>query len=190
MARHNHNPSAICRGRGHAVCRNNAERQGTPSTPNFAPSSTPHVLLFFGPEHHLTPTSNPHQITFDLATQVQPAHLPELRDQILLLLKKFAPGPRPVRVQLCVCLAILAIQMIEWKDVLPTVIRALGDDVDSHACILDFLRVLPEEVTEGRKITLSEEELADRTQELLGDNAEEVIALLTSYSQSHREQMP
>lgn len=85
------------------------------------------------------------------------------------------------------CLAILAIQMIDWKDVLPTVIRALGDDVDSHACILDFLRVLPEEVTEGRKITLSEEELADRTQELLSDNAEEVIRLLTSYSQSHRE---
>ncbi|ERT02591.1 hypothetical protein HMPREF1624_00891 [Sporothrix schenckii ATCC 58251] len=125
------------------------------------------------------------KITFDLATQVQPAQLPELRNQILLLLKKFASGPRPVRVQLCVCLAILAIQMTDWKDVLPTVIRALGDDVDSHACILDFLRVLPEEVTEGRKITLSEEELADRTRELLGDNAEEVIGLLTSYSQSH-----
>ena len=77
--------------------------------------------------------------------------------------------------------------MIEWKDVLPIVIRGLGDSIDSHACILDFLRVLPEEVTEGRKITLSEEELADRTRELLTDNAEEVIALLTSYSQSHRK---
>lgn len=102
-------------------------------------------------------------------------------------MKKFASGPNPVRVQLCVCLAILAIQMLEWKDVLPTVIRALGDDVNSHACILEFLRVLPEEVTEGRKITLSEEELADRTHELLSDNAEQVITLLTTYSQSHRE---
>jgi transportin-3 len=72
-----------------------------------------------------------------------------------VLLKKFAPGPKPVRVQLCVCLAILAIQMQSWKDVLPTVVSALGNDVASHACILDFLRVLPEEVTEGRKITLS-----------------------------------
>jgi Exportin 1-like protein len=78
-----------------------------------------------------------------------------LRSQILVLLKKFAPGPKPVRVQLCVCLAILAIQMQTWKDVLPTVVSALGNDVASHACILDFLRVLPEEVTEGRKITLS-----------------------------------
>jgi transportin-3 len=81
--------------------------------------------------------------------------LPALRSQILLLLKKFAAGPKPVRVQLCVCLAILAIQMQTWKDVLPTVVAALGNDVASHACILDFLRVLPEEVTEGRKINLS-----------------------------------
>lgn len=124
------------------------------------------------------------KITFDLTTQVRPADLPELRNQILLLLKKFAPGPRPVRIQLCVCLAILAIQLTEWKDVLATVVAALGTDVESHACILDFLRILPEEVTEGRKITLSEEELADRTRELLGDNAEQVIQLLTSYAQS------
>jgi hypothetical protein len=60
-----------------------------------------------------------------------------------------------VRVQLCVCLAHLAIQMREWKDVLPLVVSSLGNNVESHACILDFLRVLPEEVTEGRKITLT-----------------------------------
>ena len=42
-----------------------------------------------------------------------------------------------------------------WKDVLPTVVAALGDNVESHASILDFLRVLPEEVIEGRKITLT-----------------------------------
>lgn len=60
-----------------------------------------------------------------------------------------------MRVQLCVCLAILAIQMRTWKDVLATVVAALGSEVQSHAAILDFLRVLPEEVTEGRKINLS-----------------------------------
>jgi hypothetical protein len=45
--------------------------------------------------------------------------------------------------------------MKEWKDVLPVVVSSLGNDVESHAGVLDFLRVLPEEVTEGRKITLS-----------------------------------
>ncbi|KAH6634540.1 armadillo-type protein [Chaetomium sp. MPI-SDFR-AT-0129] len=124
------------------------------------------------------------KITYDLGTQISEADLPALRSQILLLLKKFAPGPKPVRVQLCVCLAILAIQMQTWKDVLPTVVSTLGNDVESHACILDFLRVLPEEVTEGRKITLSEEDLTQRTSELLGDNAQQVVQLLTNYAQS------
>jgi hypothetical protein len=35
------------------------------------------------------------------------------------------------------------------------VISTLGNDAESHACILDFLKVLPEEVTEGRKINLT-----------------------------------
>lgn len=74
---------------------------------------------------------------------------------MLLLLKHYSGGPKPIRVQLCVCLAILAIQMKDWKDVLPTVVASLGDNVESHASILDFLRVLPEEVIEGRKITLT-----------------------------------
>ncbi len=95
------------------------------------------------------------QITYDLSTQVPPSELPALRNQILLQLKQYAGGPKPIRVQLCVCLAILAIQMKDWDDVLPTVVQSLGDSPESHACVLDFLRVLPEEVTEGRKINLS-----------------------------------
>src|SRR2546426_215086 len=78
-----------------------------------------------------------------------------LRDQLLVLLRHFAAGPKPIRVQLCVCLAILAIQMTEWKGVMQDVVSTLSRDVESHACILDFLRVLPEEVTEGRKINLT-----------------------------------
>jgi hypothetical protein len=45
--------------------------------------------------------------------------------------------------------------MKEWKDVVGSVVSTLGSDAESHACILEFLRVLPEEVTEGRKITLT-----------------------------------
>ncbi|KAI0599384.1 exportin 1-like protein [Biscogniauxia sp. FL1348] len=124
------------------------------------------------------------KITFDLSTQVPAAEHLAVRTQLLALLKLYAPGPRPIRVQLCVCLAILAIQMKDWKDVLPVVVSSLGNDVESHACILDFLRVLPEEVTEGRKITLTEEELSQRTTELLGDNAPQVVQLLMNYAHS------
>jgi transportin-3 len=45
--------------------------------------------------------------------------------------------------------------MTQWEDVMPMVISALGTDSESHACILDFLKVLPEEVTHGRKINLT-----------------------------------
>lgn len=65
----------------------------------------------------------------------------------------FASGPRPIQTQLCVCLASLAIQMIAWKDVLATVASALGSNAGD--CVLEFLKILPEEVTEGRKINLS-----------------------------------
>lgn len=41
--------------------------------------------------------------------------------------------------------------MLEWKDVIPVVAGALGVDLT----LLEFLTVLPEEVTEGRKISLS-----------------------------------
>lgn len=45
--------------------------------------------------------------------------------------------------------------MTTWKDVVPLIVSTLGNDAESHACILDFLKVLPEEVTEGRKINLT-----------------------------------
>lgn len=70
-------------------------------------------------------------------------------------LATFHSGPKPIRLQLCVCLANLAIQMTEWKDVLKDVVNSLGTDPATLPCVLDFLRVLPEEVTHGRKIALT-----------------------------------
>jgi transportin-3 len=67
----------------------------------------------------------------------------------------FHAGPKPIRLQLCVCLANLAIQMTEWKDVLKDVVNTLGTDPATLPCVLDFLRVLPEEVMHGRKIALT-----------------------------------
>lgn len=70
-------------------------------------------------------------------------------------LATFHAGPKPIRLQLCVCLANLAIQMTEWKDVLPLIVSTLGTEPATLPCVLDFLRVLPEEVTHGRKINLT-----------------------------------
>ncbi|BDD56189.1 hypothetical protein MAP00_001664 [Monascus purpureus] len=121
------------------------------------------------------------KIIFDL-DQLPAESLLALRDSVLGLLVAYASGPRPIQTQLCVCLASLAIQMTGWKDVLTVVGSALGGG--SMDCLLEFLKILPEEVMEGRKINLSEEELTLRTTELLDDNAEQVMNLLIQYSQS------
>ncbi|TKA39785.1 hypothetical protein B0A54_08422 [Friedmanniomyces endolithicus] len=123
------------------------------------------------------------KIIFDFH-QLPREALPQLRDTMLSLLATYAKGPKPIRTQLSVCLANLAIQMLEWKNVLETVVSRLGTDPASAACLLEFLHVLPEEVTEGRKINLTEDELRDRTVELLEDNAQKVLQLLAQYAQS------
>lgn len=85
------------------------------------------------------------------------------------------------------CLANLAILMIEWKDVLQMVVTTLGSDQAGISCVLEFLHVLPEEVTEGRKINLAEDELRERQEELLEQNGQHVLRLLVQYAQSSPE---
>ncbi|KAI4176745.1 MAG: hypothetical protein LQ343_000838 [Gyalolechia ehrenbergii] len=121
------------------------------------------------------------KIIYDL-DQLPRDSLTSLRDSVLTLLVSFREGPRPIRTQLCVCLANLAVQMLEWKEVLGQVGSTLGSSAGD--CILEFLKILPEEVTEGRKISLTEEELMTRTKELLQDNAAQVMGLLIQYSRS------
>lgn len=126
------------------------------------------------------------KIVFDFH-QLPKESLPQLRDTLVSLLASYAKGPKPIRTTLCVCLANLAILMLEWKDVLPTVVTALGGDAAGTTCVLEFLHVLPEEVTEGRKINLAEDELRTRQEELLEQNGQDVLRLLVQYAQSSPE---
>lgn len=121
--------------RSKAVCSNNVKRQGKEDG------------WLLGSER-----ADETQITYDL-DQLPPESWIPLRDSVLALLVAYASGPRPIRTQLCVCIASLAIQITEWKDVLATVGSTLGSNAGD--CVLEFLRILPEEVTEGRKINLS-----------------------------------
>src|SRR4051794_16274100 len=96
------------------------------------------------------------QIIYDLQ-QIGREELVPLRDSLLSLLHGVRAGRqnRVVRTQLNVCLAILAIQMTEWKNVIELVVNTLGQDADGSICLLEFLKVLPEEVTEGRRIRMT-----------------------------------
>ncbi|KAK4499250.1 hypothetical protein PRZ48_009763 [Zasmidium cellare] len=126
------------------------------------------------------------KIVFDFH-QIPRESMPQLRDSLLSIVASYAKGPKPIRTQLCVCLANLAILMLDWKDVLQTVVSALGSDQAGISCVLEFLHVLPEEVTEGRKINLAEDELQKRQAELLEENGQHVLRLLVQYASSSPE---
>lgn len=74
---------------------------------------------------------------------------------MLNLLKQYSKGLKLIRTQLNICLAQLAIRMTDWHNVLQTVMSTLGSDPAGVSCVLEFLKILPEEVTEGRKFNLS-----------------------------------
>ena len=94
------------------------------------------------------------QIIYDL-DQLPSGALAPLRDSLVSFLQLYSDGPRPIRTQICVCLASLAIQYSAWKDVLPTVGNAVQGSKGGGDALLEFLRILPEEVTEGRKINMT-----------------------------------
>lgn len=91
---------------------------------------------------------------YDLS-QLPRSQLPQLKETLLSLIEAFKNGPKIVRTQLCVCLANLALQYPEWHNVVDSVLTAFGSDPQSLKCALEFLKILPEEVTDGKKATLS-----------------------------------
>jgi hypothetical protein len=99
-------------------------------------------------------THEPPQIVYDLR-QIPAAQRMGLRDSVLGLLKQYSKGLKLIRTQLNICLAQLAIRLTDWHEVLPTVMATLGTEPAGISCILEFLKILPEEVTEGRKFNLS-----------------------------------
>ncbi|KAG4300585.1 hypothetical protein PCANB_002993 [Pneumocystis canis] len=115
--------------------------------------------------------------------QLSNESLPSLRDSLLQLILLYHEGPKSIMIQLCVALAGLALQMLEWKDVISDVVSVFGKDKSTWGCLLQFISVLPEEV-EDKKCLLSEEELNFRSKELLTNNLDKVQELLLLYVQN------
>jgi transportin-3 len=94
------------------------------------------------------------QITQDLH-QLDVAGRSSLRDVLLGLLYDYRSGSRAIITQLCVSLSALALQMPEWDDVLPQFIKLYGDNPETVGCLLEFLKILPEEINENRRIPIT-----------------------------------
>ena len=97
---------------------------------------------------------------------------------------KYASGPRPILIALSVALATLALQMSEWNSVLQDMATSFSTSPTTWNALLQFISVLPEEINESRKMSLTEEQLQRRIELLLTGNADQVLSLLTAYTQS------
>ncbi|KAK9478073.1 armadillo-type protein [Lipomyces japonicus] len=123
------------------------------------------------------------KVLYDLHQLSTDAQL-QLRTSLLSLLNTYKAGPKLILVQVALSLANLAIQLVQWHDAVADVVGACGNDISSAPIVLEFLKVLPEEASDVRKIPLSDEELKIRTGELLERNALQVLNILITYVQS------
>lgn len=93
-------------------------------------------------------------MTFDLQ-QVEQSQRSALRDSLIAALQQFATGPRTVLIQICLSLAGLAVQMSDWADPVGEMIRNFGQSPQLVPALLEFLTILPEEVTGNTRIPIS-----------------------------------
>ncbi|KAK9459739.1 armadillo-type protein [Lipomyces oligophaga] len=123
------------------------------------------------------------KIIYDMH-QLPDADKQQLCSSVMNLLVSYKNGPKIIVTQLCLSLANLAIQMIQWSSPIEQVILACGNDSTSIPIILEFLKVLPEEAGDVRKIPLSDFELRERVVELLQKNSDQVMTILINYVES------
>ncbi|RPD64848.1 ARM repeat-containing protein [Lentinus tigrinus ALCF2SS1-6] len=123
------------------------------------------------------------KVTYDLA-DMSSTDLLGLRDTLLTALQTYHAGPRTILVQLCLAISALAIQLPAWEDPVGTMIDTFGTNPAAVPALLQFLTVLPEELTTNSKIPITDEEYKERSARLLTMNAPRVTELLAMYLQA------
>ncbi|KAI8979289.1 armadillo-type protein [Mycotypha africana] len=120
------------------------------------------------------------KITYDLRELDVEARL-QLRDSLIGTLQKSMTTSGAVRVQLCLAVVDLAIQLLQWKTVVKDFVDSFGK---TPLCLLELLKILPEEMNGNTRLPLSDAEYKTRVEELISENAQEVLNLLLMYMQS------
>lgn len=120
------------------------------------------------------------KVTYDL-NQLPVLNYSALKDALIDLVMRFhAPAQRLVRTQLCIALSQLLLQYLEWNGAVEEIIAKLA----GSPCLLDFLRVLPEELSDVKKTLLTDAEFNERTGVLITDNVERVLTILKELAES------
>ena len=71
-------------------------------------------------------------------------------------------------IQICIAIAVLALQLKSWNNVILDVVNACETSGDSLEALLQFLAVLPEEAYDGRRMILTVCRPQDVTHDILG----------------------
>lgn len=125
------------------------------------------------------------KVTYDLS-QLPEQNFATLKNSIIQLLTVFtANNQRLVRTQLCVALAQLALQYLTWQDAVSEIVTKLSLTATYLPCLLDFLKILPEELSDVKKTSLSDDEFNTRTRELIENNVEQVLLLLKNLTDTN-----
>lgn len=97
---------------------------------------------------------SPFEVTHDLH-QLDPQQRAGLRDTLLSAIQQYAAGPRVVLIQICLAMSGLALQMREWDNAIMDVVNVLGQNPTTVPALLQFLTLLPEEISSNTRIPLS-----------------------------------
>ncbi len=93
-------------------------------------------------------------MTYDLH-QVDQANVLPLRDTLLTALEVYKAGPRTIILQLSLAIAGLALQLPAWENPVQDLITSFGQNPATVSTLLQFLTVLPDEITSNTRIPIS-----------------------------------
>ncbi|KAG0370572.1 armadillo-type protein [Gamsiella multidivaricata] len=112
------------------------------------------------------------------------AHRASLRDSLLNLSMQHKTSPKIIRTQLCLSLAALSLRMLEWEQPVNHMISIYGSSTTDVSYLLEYLTVLPEEVNDSRCPSLTDDEYRTRSDELLTQNANQILKMLIVYMEN------
>ncbi|PPQ92687.1 hypothetical protein CVT25_013994 [Psilocybe cyanescens] len=120
------------------------------------------------------------KVTYDL-NQLDPEKISATRNTLLTALETYQSGPRTIIVQLSLAIAGLALQLPSWENPVRTVIDSFGRNPATVPILLEFLTLLPEEVSGNTRIPITDNEYRERSAQLLTSNSKLILEVLSMY---------
>lgn len=106
--------------------------------------------------------------------------LSSLKDSIIQAMIYFNDKQRLITTQLCISMAYFALQDLTWTNAISEVMSSLYPNAMNT--LLEFLKVLPEEMLDVRRTPLTEGEFQLQTKNLITNNVEKILYILTTLS--------